>query len=686
MQVIKCVSLIIIILSAILPSACQKTYQAEDGRTDLSKQKKLYYGIKVNNILCGYMEITQESAERDGRQLLKIDNNTFIMLSALGSKFNSNIHSELFVDSVSGQFVHQHNHIKQGPTDFTADASVKGDTVTVSSTLSKKTSKVFIDQQVLLRNNQFFPFLIKDFSDSSVHKKTYRCFEIRDSKIQEVVFKKLGEEKLDLAGSTFDALVFEENNQSNGLKVKWWIDRYNGWVLKLKHTRGESYLADEGVANRIKLSKMDDLILQKSNVSIADIQGISYMKIKARLEPSGLRITPQSLNVPGQKFTGTVKDNLIDGIFEIEHKRYNGENAPPFPPDFSKIDSVQEFIKASDLIESDDPVLVKKAKKLTAGAKDSWEAAVRLSQWVADSIGYAIPGGATARHTYDIRKGECGAHSILLAAFCRAVRIPSRMVWGCMYVPNMGGAFGQHGWTEIYMGEAGWIPVDATAMEADYVDSGHLRLGHFQSLSIALNPKKLEILDYRTGSESAESQAAGKEKYQAYLGKYKNGLELNTVIKDGCLTVDIPGKVVLALADEDENGYWFAKMSKNLFVEFSKNAQGNVTELVLHEIISLPRKTGFEAEALKNVPDEMEPFLGIYDFQQANAEFRVFFKNGSLAIYNPLERKDIKLQLPDERGRWKDEFNKNEFFFEKNSNGKVTAMKIDSHSRFERKN
>ncbi len=52
------------------------------------------------------------------------------------------------------------------------------------------------------------------------------------------------------------------------------------------------------------------------------------MKIQARLEPSGLKITPASLNRPGQSFTGTVKENLIEGVFEIEHARYDGRNAP----------------------------------------------------------------------------------------------------------------------------------------------------------------------------------------------------------------------------------------------------------------------------------------------------------------------------------------------------------------------
>ncbi len=685
MQKFKTAWTVIIVMLALLFSNCQKTYQTQDGKIDLSKQKKLYYGIKINNVLCGYSEITQEQAERDGKKLLKLDDTTFVMLSALGSKFNSEIHSVFYVDSLSGRFVYQKNHIKQGLIDFNAQATTEDNRIIVKSTLSPKIDTVAIDAQVVLRNNHFLPFLVKDFADSSVREKTYRYFDIKDQEVQKTTFKRLPDEKLQLAGGEFEAMVFEEMNQKTGSKLKWWLDKHNGYLLKMAHSRGETFLADAGVANRIKLSKMDDLIMVKTNVAIGDYQAISYMKIKAHLEPSGLRITPEGLNVPGQKFSGTVKDNLIDGVFEIDHKRYDGVDAPPFPPDFSQVDSVQAFLKPTDLVESDDPVLVAKAKQITVGAKDSWEAAVRLSRWVADSIGYTIPGRMTARNTYDIRKGECGAHSILLAGFCRAVGIPARMVWGCMYVPNRGGAFGQHAWTEIYMGKAGWIPVDATAQEVDYLDSGHLRIGYFQSLSIALNPKKMEVLDYRVGAESAQQDATDDEKYQPYLGQYQGKIVLNVIVQNGQLTVDIPGKAILALNDSDENGFWAAKASGNVFFEFKKDESGKVKELLLHELIPLPRKADLAAAELTTVSEELKPYVGIYNFPQVNAEFKVFVKEGSLAIHNPLENRDIKLQSPDARGRWKDEFNKNEIFFEKDANGKVKMMKIDSMNRFRKK-
>ena len=683
MKSLKDVIPVFVIVLTAMTFACQGTNQPPEQVGQSASGKTLYYGIKINDVLCGYSQVSITPFVQDEKPFLRIEDTTFVKVSALGSHFTSEIHSVMHVDSSSGQFTYQNNHIKQHPMDFKVEIHVVNDTIFTESTLSNQIGKIAIDSDVILRNNQYFSFLMQDFSDDNTLEKTYRIYEVKDEKVYPITFRRIGDERLKLAGEKYETLVLEEMNQETGLKITWWLNKQNGDILKTVTNRREIFLADAKIRTKITTGNMDDLILLKTNESIGDVPGISYMKVKAHLEPYGLRITPENLNVQGQSFTGTVSENVVKGVFEIQHRRYQGENAPAFPADFSSVDSVQEFLQPTDIFNSDDPVLIAKAKQLTDGAQDSWEAAVSLSQWVADSIGYAVPGGLTARHTYDIRKGECGAHSILLAAFCQAVGIPARMVWGCMYIPNQGGVFGQHAWTEIYMGQAGWIPVDATAREVDFVDCGHVRLGHFQSLSISLNAKAMTILEYRVGSRS-EHPLDQENNYQPYVGTYKGHDKLNILVQDGQLTMDIPGKVILTLNDPDEAGFWRAKMSNNLFLEFMQDESGVVKKVILHQLITLPRKTDVDTETFNDVPEELTPYLGIYDFQHANADFRVFYKDGSLAIHNPLENRDVKLQSPDERGRWKDEFDKNEIFFDLHPNGNVKSLIIDSINPFQK--
>lgn len=58
--------------------------------------------------------------------------------------------------------------------------------------------------------------------------------------------------------------------------------------------------------------------------------------------------------------------------------------------------------------------------------------------------------------------------------------------------------------------------------------------------------------------------------------------------QDGCLAVDIPNQVNLALYDPDDSGQWVDEFNKNA-VSFIKNEDGNVNAMVLYAILKLWR-------------------------------------------------------------------------------------------------
>jgi hypothetical protein len=463
-----------------------------------AESERFYYGIEINGALCGYSEVSLTPMVEEGQALTLLKQTTFMMLSALGSQFNSQVDLTYHIDPATGRFTYHDSHISQGPVQLDSVIRIEGGTARYMSVLGEPELSVALPRDAILENTLSFPHLLRDFVERGLEAATYDIFEVREAEVQKSIYTRVGWEPLQLAGAEFDALILDRLNYKTGLKTRIWLDATTGYVLKTTAAGNRvSYRADPSVVDRIKMANIDGTVCVTVGVVIANVQDIAYMKVRATLEPTGLWVTPEALNVPGQRFAGTIDDNLIEGVFEIEHTRYDGVDAPTFPTDFGHEETLRGYLEPEAFIESDDPVLIAKALEITAGSKDSWEAACRLSQWVAQNIRYAIPGGGTARKTYDLKAGECGAHARLLAAFCRSVGIPARVVWGCMYIPNYGGAFGQHAWNEIYVGPAGWIPVDATAAEIDYVDSGHIRIGVYQSTATALNPRKMELLDYR---------------------------------------------------------------------------------------------------------------------------------------------------------------------------------------------
>jgi hypothetical protein len=671
---------IIFVFVSILLFSCG-TGPIDDGK------ETIYYAIEISGVLCGYAEFKVDTLEQDGQEAIHLDEHLFIMLKALGMEFDTDVKLTYHVDPETGQFTYHAVDVKQGQTEMSSEVFIEGDTARVTSTLRSGDKRIPLTPDVILENTLTQYHLLEDFVEGGLEEKTYDILETRGAEIQKATYTKTGTETMELAGKTYQAMLFDQLNHVTGLKIQLWIDTESGRVLKLIPIGNRVvYLSDRSVVKRIKTASVDDLILTEANVTIADIPSISYMKVKASIEPVGLWVTPEGLNVPGQSFVGTVEENVIEGVFEIEHPRYEGSSAPPFPPpDFHTDESLESFLKPSEFAQSDDAVLREKAKEITRGSADSWEATTRISRWVADNIGYAIPGGGTARKTYDMRAGECGAHSLLVVAFCRAVGIPARMVWGCMYAPQRGGSFGQHGWNEIYMGEAGWVPIDATAHETDFVDSGHIRIGAFHSPIISFNAHAMEILDYRLiGGDAAETGMEAK--YDAYAGEYRGprGETMTVSAQEGNLTLDIPNSMVLAFHDPDEEGKWVCTLSNRLYLTFKTKNSGEAGELWIHEVVHMPRTSDPE-KIDDDVPEGFKSYLGVYHYAARQADFTVSFKRGKLTLYDPLERTTVKFQGPDDKGRWLDEYDKNTISFERDDKGNVTTLVVDATSKCPRK-
>ena len=650
---------------------------------DAPGPEKTYFAVEINGVVCGYTEAWEEPLIKDGKKLIRQETNVFVMLSMMGSEFNSEIKVHALLDPKSRRILHASTHIDQGASKNSFEITVAGGEAILVSSLHPGPKKIAITPGLLIGDDEMFVKIRKEFVENKAFEVSCDMLEILEEEIQKSTFKKIGQEKIALAGKTFDAMVIEKVNTRSGLKVTYWLAPDYDFFIKFEVLNRKVYLADRKVVDRIKVANMDASYFTRTNVAIADVQAISHMKVKARIEPTGVTLTAAGLNVPGQKFTGTVEKNIIEGVFEIEHIKYDGRNAPPFPPVIQRDKKLKKYLEPERFIESNDPVLEAKAKEIAAGAMDSWQAAVRLSQWVADNISYAIPGGVGARNTYDTRAGECGAHSLLLAAFCRAVGIPARVVFGAMYVPNYGGGFGQHGWNEIYMGAAGWIPVDSTAFEYDFVDSGHIRVSELVSATAStFNGKQIEVLEHRLGSGKAA--VAGNPEFAPFLGKYANpkgGRTLTVLEKEGNLSLDIPQRMVLPFNNPDGQGRWLCKIAPQIYLAFKKNDQGRVKEMALHQIIPLTKK----AEAAgADIPKELAAYVGTYLLAGANAEFTVSVKDGRLAVYNPLEKATIMLQSPGKDGGRLDEENRNSYFFIADGQGVVNTLKVDAADMFQR--
>jgi hypothetical protein len=134
-----------------------------------------------------------------------------------------------------------------------------------------------------------------------------------------------------------------------------------------------------------------------------------------------------------------------------------------------------EYRKPNALIDSDDIRVRSLAGRVTRGLIDPWEKATAINKWVHQNVrdkNFKIafaPAGEVARNL----RGDCTEHSVLAAAMCRAVGVPSRVVVGLIYVDALEG-FGYHMWDEVYVNNR-WVAIDPSFDQAT-VDAVHIKL------------------------------------------------------------------------------------------------------------------------------------------------------------------------------------------------------------------
>jgi len=633
----------------------------------IAQSDRLFYGVEIDGVLCGYSTSDSRMATYQGMPALEVVDSVHLLLKALGQDLNADIISHYYIDPETGKVL---------VNDAQYNTSDAGRVITTNTVIfenyaiHRQQESGIIDtiqaDGVIFDHPQTSPYLIRDFIQDGARERTYNIYDYVKGIVAEQIFTLEGEETINLAGKDIHTLVFNVYNSDIGANTRTWVDMESASTVQFEILNRRIFLTESSVIKKIQTVDMDNNLFAKVDESIANFMDLTYMKVKADIKSAGEAISFEGLNFPGQKFTGTVEENHIVGIFEITPLYYDGSHAPAFPFDHSGDDALTQYLQPELFIESDHPEIMAMAKEITAGASDSWDAAVRLSKWVGKEIAGAVPGGTSAINTLRIREGECGSHSRLLAAFCRAVGIPARLSIGCLYSPWYGGSFGQHAWTEVYMGEeTGWIAIDATILEYDYVDAGHIKLGEKSTFQ----PNSMEILEYKIGN--AEITADIPEEYQAVIGPYLNPDNrdvLEVIYNDGTLTVDIVGRMQLALHDPDELGRMYARLTDKVYFTFPEN------KMVIMETANAMKQADDEIIAKEGIPENLIPILGAYMIFQQQLKFTVSWNDGLFMQVPGVEKARGLLAI--EEGRWQDTIDGKEYSFNTNDDGSVGGMNI----------
>jgi len=186
-----------------------------------------------------------------------------------------------------------------------------------------------------------------------------------------------------------------------------------------------------------------------------------YLSMQEKIQKVVFKIKhlPYSHNLQGgtQKIISKDHDSIL---LEINTDYSDIENTGNNSPNFN----LKSYLEPNIYIQSENSKINEIAIKLI-DAKSKRKTALKIQKWVNNNIKWCSDFGfSTAVSTLEAGCGDCTELSVLTAALCRSVDIPSRVAMGYIVKKNLMGEtiLAPHMWIEIWFNNT-WVPIDSTS-------------------------------------------------------------------------------------------------------------------------------------------------------------------------------------------------------------------------------
>ena len=428
--------------------------------------KEHWYNFTLMNTKIGYMHISSEKTEYEGKEVDRNKINIVINLKVLGSDVTIESTRVEYIgsDLMPRHFLSTSNEsgLKQ------VEGRIVDGVAYIKTTLNGETteSEVPIPPDTISENTGV----------ESLFRKGLKIGDKRNFHIFSFDLLKPVKAELEVEGQ--DTLTYQSEEKQVYI-LRQTLDMMDGITQKI-------WLDTDGVSYRSEVPMMGfSMVTTKTNKEVAfgDTEEIDIV-LKTRILPSGKHPTRNARNFEADvKLTsGSIADAIMSnsrqkleanseqaGRLSIQVPTVAAEDCPDLPVQ----DAEGKFLGASAYIQTDAPAIRAKTEEILDGEVNSWRAAEKLCQWVHTAITKKkVSGGLGSSLTaLESLSGDCTEHTVLFIALARAAGIPARICSGIAFAQD---AFYYHFWAEVYVGR--WVQMDPTLGQT-IADANHIQLG-----------------------------------------------------------------------------------------------------------------------------------------------------------------------------------------------------------------
>lgn len=379
-------------------------------------------------------------------------------------------------------------NLTSGITRFIVSGEVKGKKIFLRTNSGGKSETTLLElKEVPYLTQHIKPFLLlHGLTVGKKYRQTF--FDPFTLSNNEILLEVEGEEKFEVNGK--EVTVYCVKESFKGFIVKSWVSE-NGETLKEESPLGF-------VLKKEPKEKAISGLSEGVGQDIITMSAVPTEKIINKNNPAYLKVRLKGIDLgsPGIKeFRFNEGRQILRGDI-LEIKSENLEQISSYLIPLRK-PGLEEFLKPSILVQSDDPEIVTKAKEIIGNERDAKEVIRLLLRWMKVNLNkkptLSIP---SAREVLRTKTGDCNEHAVFFTALARSLGIPARICGGVVYSQ---GFFYYHAWTEVYLDK--WISVDPI-MNQFPADATHIKLVEGETekqlpLLGLLGKLKIEVIAYQ---------------------------------------------------------------------------------------------------------------------------------------------------------------------------------------------
>ncbi len=426
----------------------------------------------MNGTKIGYTHTTIQPVVEGGRNLVKYVSDSRFLMKRFGQTITQRI-VLTSIESPTGELVRFESDMTAGSATIRTTGSVENGRLQIETTTKGKRQR-----STMGWDDAYVGFLE---ADRGLERKPMKPGERRTLKALVPVFLQIADVRLE--ASDYQTVQLP-NGKQRLLKIKSTVDLGDGQKI-------ESLIWTDRTGQALKTlvpglgqesyRTTREVALDESEMGTFDLGKHSTVKVQRRLrDPHKTRRVVYRVHTKNADPLNVFVAGASQRIEAIDEHTAEITVRAIRPGDPATLhakarEPTPEDLSANSLIQSDDKRIVEMARAASKGTVP-WQIATQLESAVHESMRSRnfSQAFATAAEVAQTLEGDCTEHAVLLAALCRARKIPARVAIGLVYFPEAGG-FAYHMWNEVWIRDR-WVPLDATLGRGG-IGAAHLKLG-----------------------------------------------------------------------------------------------------------------------------------------------------------------------------------------------------------------